>query len=188
MGLATVFGIAEQHGGWVDVSSEVNVGTTFRVFLPVTQDHLTLPDAAARAEVRGGGEKILVVEDDKALRNVIVAMLQRHGYAMVEADSGISARQIWGQEARSIDLLLTDMVMPGGVTGLELVEELRLEKPGLKAVLASGYSSQLLSSDVALSKNLSFLKKPFSAKTLAATVRQCLDGHDPKPETNLFAT
>jgi two-component system, cell cycle sensor histidine kinase and response regulator CckA len=175
LGLATVFGIAGQHKGWVDVSSKVNVGTTFRVFLPVTSDKITAPDATACKKVRGGGEKILVVEDDKAVRDVITEMLQRHGYAVVEADSGVAARQIWAQEGRDIALLLTDMVMPGGVTGLELAELLRLQKPGLKVVLTSGYSSQLVSSDVALSKKISLLKKPFSSQILAETVRRSLD-------------
>ena len=175
LGLATVFGIAEQHQGWVDVSSKVGVGTTFRVFLPITQDQVTVRSASTRSEVRGGGERILVVEDDMSLRTVISAILQRHGYAVVEAESGVAARELWRQQAPNIDLLVTDMVMPGGMTGLELVDQLRALKPGLKAVLTSGYSSELLSIDVAASRSVSFLKKPFSAQTLATTVRQCLD-------------
>jgi PAS domain S-box-containing protein len=176
LGLATVFGIAEQHKGWVDVSSQVGVGTTFTVFLPVTQEEFAAPDAAARKKVLGGGEKILVVEDDKSVRKVVSEILRRQGYVVMEADSGLSARQIWANEAQNLDLLLTDVVMPGGLTGLELVEELRQQKPELKVVLTSGYSSQLVSSEVALSKNLSFLTKPYSSQTLAETVRKSLDG------------
>jgi PAS domain S-box-containing protein len=179
LGLATVFGIVEHHRGWVDVSSEVGVGTTFSVFLPVTSEELVVPGAAARKTVRGGGEKILVVEDDKAVRDVMTETLQRLGYDVVEADSGVAVMRIWAKEEREFDLLLTDMVMPGGVTGLNLVELLRLQKPGLKVVLTSGYSSQLIASDVASANRLAFLKKPFSPQALAETVRKSLDAREP---------
>ena len=175
LGLATVFGIAEQHKGWVDVSSQVGVGTTFRVYLPVTTEELATSETSFREKARGGGERILVAEDDRAVRAVMTEILKRHGYTIFEADSGLAARQIWMRENGNIDLLLTDMVMTGGVTGLELAEMLRTEKPQLKVVLTSGYSSVLVSSDVLTSKKLAFLKKPFSPQTLAETIRKNLD-------------
>jgi two-component system, cell cycle sensor histidine kinase and response regulator CckA len=175
LGLATVFGIAEQHKGWVDVSSQVGVGTTFRVFLPLTTGKVVTHDTTSRKKIRGGGEKILLAEDDRAVRSVVATTLQRQGYSVLEADSGITAREIWIKEAGAIDLLLTDIVMTGGVTGVELAEALRTEQPGLKIVLMSGYSSQLISNDVAASKNFRFLKKPFTPQILAETVRLALD-------------
>ncbi len=174
LGLATVFGIAQQHEGWVDVTTEVGAGTTFHVFLPATQEAVAAPDEAATQKIRGGGEKILVVEDDESLRRVVSEVLQKQGYVVVEADSGISARQVWAKEADNIDLLLTDVVLPGGLTGLDLAQELRLQKPGLKVVLSTGYSSQLLSTETALLQKLFFLEKPYASQKLAETVRQCL--------------
>jgi two-component system cell cycle sensor histidine kinase/response regulator CckA len=135
-----------------------------------------LPDSHKKT---GGGERILVAEDDEAVRNVVATILRRQGYGVLEADSGTTARQIWLKESGGFDLLLTDMVMTGGVTGLELAEGLRAEKPGLKVVLMSGYSSQLVSSDEAAFKQLAFLKKPFSPQLLAETVRTSLDAGEP---------
>jgi len=175
LGLATVFGIAEQHHGWIEVSSKLNAGTTFRLFLPSTTEAVVSPDTAARRKIRGGGEKILVVEDDKSVRSVIKETLQRQGYMVVEADSGPHALEVWLTEGRDISLLLTDMVMPGGMTGLELVDALRVHNPELKVVLASGYSLPLLPANAARSKNLVILKKPFSTRKLAETVRDSLD-------------
>ena len=175
LGLATVFSIAQQHNGWVDVSSQLGVGSAFRVFLPVTTESIPATHGAAHTDIRGRGERILLAEDDKALRAVMAKILQRQGYAVLEADSGISARQVWIEEEQKIDLLLTDMVMTGGVNGLELAEMLRLEKPGLKVVLTSGFSSQLVGGDLLSAQKLLFLKKPFSSQRLAEAVRQSLD-------------
>lgn len=179
LGLATVFGIAEQHQGWVDVTSQVGVGTTFRFYVPVTTEEATSSDTSVRVKPRGGGERILVAEDDVAVRAVMCEILKRQGYAVFEADSGLAAREIWMRENGNFALLLSDMVMTGGITGLELAEMLRAEKPQLKVVLTSGYSSVLVSSDVLTSKKLAFLKKPFSPLCLAETIRKNLDAQEP---------
>jgi PAS domain S-box-containing protein len=176
LGLATVFGIVEQHRGWIDVESQVGVGTLFRVYFPAAAEAVTVREATVRQDVSGAGERVLVVEDEDALREVIVAVLQKHGYNVMAADSGASALAAWARVGGNLDLLFTDMVMPGGITGLELAERLRKEKPGLKVILTSGYSSQLMSADVEVAKRVTFVKKPFSSQTLAELVRETLHG------------
>jgi hypothetical protein len=175
LGLATVFGIAEQHQGWVEVSSEVGLGTIFRVFFPLSAEDIPAPNLTIGQKVSGGTEKVLVVEDERGVRNVVVQTLVNHGYAVVEADTAISAQKIWTEHDGQFDLVITDMVMPGGLSGLELIELLRLQKPGLKAMLTSGYSADLARGDVARSKGITFLRKPFSTRVLGETVRKCLD-------------
>jgi signal transduction histidine kinase/CheY-like chemotaxis protein len=176
LGLTTVFGIVEQHKGWVEVSSQVGKGTVFRVFLPATTGKVADANVPAQEETAGGGEKILVTEDDAALRGVVAEILQKRGYAVFEAESGVEAQQRWLGRSGEIDLLVADMITTGGVTGMELAEKLRLENPGLKVILISGYSAELPSSDVAMKKNMIVLKKPFAPQELADTVRRCLDG------------
>jgi PAS domain S-box-containing protein len=174
LGLATVFGIAEQHQGWVDVSSEMGVGTTFRVFLPLSKEDVAAPNLVVGQKVIGGTEKVLVVEDERGVRNVVVQTLENHGYAVVEADTAVSAQKIWAEHGGQFDLVITDMVMPGGLTGLELIDLLRGQKPGLKALLTSGYSADLARSDLARAKGITLLRKPFSTRVLAESVRNCL--------------
>ena len=179
LGLATVFGIAQQHGGWVGVSSQPGAGTTFRVFLPATAEQLAPADANPGKKIRGGGEKILVVEDDAALREVVTEILLGEGYSVLGAGSGPAARQAWKKDFRSIDLLLADMLVPGAETGLELAGVFRKEKPELKVVLMSGYTTQLVSSEMLSSKRLTFLRKPFLPHVLAEMVRASLDAREP---------
>jgi PAS domain S-box-containing protein len=176
LGLATVFGIVEQHKGWVDASSEVGVGTAFRIYFPAGSRDPSAPLAPVGQAVRGGSEKILLVEDEGAVRNVILRTLENFGYAVVEADSPVSARRLWSDHNGHFDLLLTDMVMPGGLTGLDLIGLLRAEKPELKVVLTSGYSAELVRGDMDATERIAFLRKPFSTQELGQSVRKCLDG------------
>jgi PAS domain S-box-containing protein len=175
LGLATVFGIAQQHHGWVDVTSAVGAGTNFRVFFPLSSEDVAAPAAGAAETIRGGTEKILLVEDEKGVRTVLLRILENHGYTVMEADSGVVAQLIWSEQGGQFDLLITDMVMPGGSTGLELIELLRVQKPGLKVLLMSGYSAELARGEIARAKGITFLHKPFSSQVLAETVRKCLD-------------
>ncbi|MBI2928249.1 MAG: PAS domain S-box protein [Verrucomicrobia bacterium] len=177
LGLATVYGIVEQHAGWLEVSSEVGVGTTFRIYWPVA------PQAGPRrafkpieTPVRGGTEKILLVEDEPSLRALTKVILQRHGYGVVEAGSGREAERLWTEAGGEFDLLLTDMVMPDGLNGRELAEKLQARKPSLKVMFASGYSLDLIGQGLVLREGINFLQKPYTAAKLAQAVRKCLEG------------
>jgi CheY-like chemotaxis protein len=177
LGLATVYGIVKQHQGWIEVSSELGVGTTFRVFFPeastpVAPTSEAVPDSG---EVGGGKETILVVEDEPALRELVSHILRDLGYDVMEAIHGKEALKVWEGRSRHVDLLLTDMMMPEGITGSELATRLREDAPELKVVYTSGYSPELVGRDLQLQPGLNFLPKPYNPRTLARTVRECLD-------------
>ncbi|HTB85088.1 MAG TPA: response regulator [Candidatus Sulfotelmatobacter sp.] len=178
LGLATVYGVVKQHDGWVDVSSRVNEGTTFEIFLPAIQPPAgTPPPAHSQAKRRGGTERILLVEDDEAVRLMTRLTLERHGYRIIEACSGRKALEMWHAGPLEIDLLLTDIVMPEGIDGRRLAELLREQTPALKVVFVSGYSLNVISKDTEFFKrrNNYFLQKPYPAHVLIETVRHCLD-------------
>jgi two-component system, cell cycle sensor histidine kinase and response regulator CckA len=178
LGLATVFGIVQQHNGWIEVTSEVNVGTEFRVYLPALDSSAVRTPAeapAARPVSLIGRETILLVEDDAAVRRLARTVLGRHGYRVLEADCGDSALQLWLAQTGPVDLLLTDLVMPGGMSGHELAQEMLARQPDLKVVYTSGYSNDLVNQRLNLEPGLNFLPKPYPAEELAATVRRCLD-------------
>lgn len=176
LGLATVFGIVQQHKGWISVQSEVNIGTTFRVFLPLLNEGRV--EAVAEptlATVPRGNETILLVEDEVALRALVRNVLTRVGYRVLEAPTGVAALELWKQHQADIRLLLTDMVMPDGVSGKELAQRLLLEQPQLKVIYTSGYSQEIGGSDFPLREGENFLAKPFQATKLAQIVRARLD-------------
>ena len=174
LGLATVFGIVEQHKGWIELDSIVGQGTTFRILLPAAEGS-ALSAKEKTAETAGRGtEKILLVEDERGVRDVCQRALERFGYTVFPADSGLTAMTVWVDHRHEIDVLFTDMVMPGGMTGLELAEMLQKQKPALKVILASGYSKDLVGKGLE-GKSFRFLRKPFSAATAAEMIRACLD-------------
>jgi two-component system, cell cycle sensor histidine kinase and response regulator CckA len=176
LGLATVYGIVKQHHGWVEVESEVGVGTTFKVFLPVTHDvAVAVPAAAPKSEtVNGGEETILVVEDEIGLLELVRNVLQRYHYRVLIASSGVEALRVWDEQDGRIDILLTDMIMPGGVTGSDLAAELKKRKPALKVIFTSGYSSELVGRDFGHG-DTSFLPKPYQPHQVARMIRETLD-------------
>ena len=177
LGLATVYGIVKQHEGWVEVASEIGRGTTFKVFFPATAEvvEAKVGDAAPASEVRGGQETILVVEDEPVLRDMAHVILSDCGYQVLAAASGVEALAVWNHHPGSVDLLLTDMVMPEGLSGMELAEKLRATKPMLKIIFASGYSMEHLDTDFVRKGQAQFLQKPYTHLTLAKAVRDCLD-------------
>ena len=178
LGLATVYGIIKQHQGWVEVESRVGHGTTFNVFLPggeqavANVDAETIPEEASR----GGNETILVVEDEEPVRNLVCRILQASGYRVLEATSGVHALAVWKANKDKIDLLLTDIVMPDGMTGRDLAEKIQAEKPGLKAIFTSGYSSDIVGKDFVIEDEVNFLQKPYVPQKLVRVIRKCLDG------------
>lgn len=177
LGLATVFSIVQQHQGWIDVSSEPGAGTTFDIFLPrlVKATGQTEEVQPTLASAAGGRETILLVEDDDALRASVRRCLGELGYRLLEAATGVAALKIWQNHRQEISLLLSDLVMPGGLTGRELGAKLRQEKANLKIIFVTGYSADIFTGDIALNRRVRFLAKPFAASVLAQTVRACLD-------------
>ncbi len=176
LGLATVYSIVKQHRGEIEVASEVNQGTTFRICLPADTSPPVEPKIApADFKWPAGNETILVVEDESAVRLLVSNQLQRCGYTVLSSPSGPAALPVWEQHKDSIQLLLTDVIMPGGMTGRELAERLRSEKPLLKVIYTSGYSTEVLGKAVTLMEGFNFLQKPYQFAKLARAVRDCLD-------------
>jgi len=176
LGLATVYGIVKQHQGWIDVSSEVNIGTTFRIYFPSTAKpvEVILENPTPPDKVRGQHETILLVEDEPVLRELAKVILRDYDYHVLEAATGHEALRIFEENNGNIDLLLTDMVMPEGMTGKELAQELKTRKPDLKVIYTSGYSSDVMGEDPEL-RDVKFLQKPYPPPQLAKAVRECLD-------------
>ncbi|HKX49034.1 MAG TPA: PAS domain S-box protein, partial [Candidatus Binatia bacterium] len=176
LGLATVYGIVKQHQGWVEVESEEGVGTTFKVFFPASAKTIecssekSLNDAA----IKGGSETILLVEDEPVLRELARVILSDYKYRVLEAATGVEALRVFDENKGRVDLLLTDMVMPEGMTGRELAEELKTRKPELRVIFTSGYSAEVMGNESAL-RDTMFLQKPYPPPLLAKTVRECLD-------------
>jgi PAS domain S-box-containing protein len=178
LGLATVYGIVQQHQGWVEVSSQVGEGTTFKVFLPaIPAPAQSAAASEAAAEVRGGTETILLVEDEHAVRLTTRRVLESKGYAVREATSGREALEVWQSHAGEIALLLTDIIMPGEMSGRDLAERLWAQKPGLSVIFMSGYSADVLGTNTEFIRRTKshFLQKPSSSRVILETVRQCLD-------------
>jgi signal transduction histidine kinase len=178
LGLATVYGIVKQHQGWVEVASRVGEGTIFKIFLPaISTPAATETAAGPEAELRGGSETILLVEDEFSVRMITRRVLESFHYKVHEATCAREALEVWGQHHGEIALLLTDIVMPEGVSGRDLAQQLRAQRSGLKVIFMSGYSSDVIGKDTEFfRKNQGhFLQKPFPTGTLIRTVRQCLD-------------
>jgi two-component system, cell cycle sensor histidine kinase and response regulator CckA len=176
LGLATAYGIIKQHQGWIEVKSTVGGGTTFTLFLPAAI-HETEPKTVAETTsgVTGGSETILLVEDDAILRHTVAYFLRQQGYHIIEAANGVEALRLWTQHQQTIEMLLTDMVMPEGMTGLDLASRLRAQKPALKVIVSSGYSADLLDQNGRLLEGVYYLPKPCEAPVLAKTIRACFD-------------
>ena len=175
LGLATVYGIIKQHQGWISVRSQLGQGTQFKIYLPAVDKAAEQRMAEARrTQDLRGSETILVVEDEPPVRWILKDVLGKYGYQILEAASGIEALALWHQHHKEIALLLTDMVMPVGLTGQELAEKFTAQKPGLKVIYISGYSLQAAGKDFAILDGPNFLQKPFDGAKLAAAVRACL--------------
>ncbi|WCJ58339.1 ATP-binding protein [Fontisphaera persica] len=177
LGLATVYGVVKQHQGWVEVESQAGKGTTFRIFLPAQPAARPAPVAAQTEEAPSGGtERLLVVEDEAPVRMLVGAALQRRGYQVVLAASGPEALERWEEYQGRFDLLLTDMVMPQGMTGLELGRRLRAKNPELKIIYMSGYSAEAALAETSQDLRTRFLAKPYATAALLKLVRDVLDG------------
>ena len=175
MGLATVYGITKQHDGWIDVATEVGRGSTFRIFLPITHriaepvvPEFFIPEPTLREYT------VLVVEDDEAVRALVKEVLVHHQYRVLEAEHAEAALAVWKNHGSKIDLLLTDIIMPGA-NGLELAQQLLASRPELKVIYTSGYSSELFSASLPLDEDRNYLPKPYLSAKLTSLVRAALE-------------
>jgi PAS domain S-box-containing protein len=181
LGLATVYGIVRQHRGGVRASSEPGRGATFEVFLPRVAESSAFADAGgpSRADMPGpghaGGETVLLVEDDPAVSGMVSLALDWAGYRVLLAPNGRAALKEWAAHREGIDLLLTDFVMPEGMSGRELAERLLVERPGLPVIYMSGYSADIAGRELGNLTDVEFLPKPFGVDTLLRKVRLVLE-------------
>ena len=185
LGLATVYGLVKQLNGWVEVDSEVDKGSTFKVYLPAhgaaepaqTAETARIAEPARTAETpKKAQPTILVVEDEDALRELTCRVVRNAGYQVIAAADGAEALKAWKENQSKIDLLFTDIVMPNGISGRELARKLRAEKSDLKIFFTSGYSAELAAKDSLLAEGHNFLAKPFSPKVLLQALSECLSG------------
>ncbi len=175
IGLSTVHGIVTQSGGSIRIGSERGRGTTFEILLPQVVEQIDTPAQLDKtADAPRGAETILVVEDDEAVRELICRGLSRCGYNVLEATGSVLALEVNEQHTGPIALVVTDMVMPG-MGGAELMRRLRDARPGLRALVVSGYASNAGDESWLREPNTSFLPKPFTWTELAQKVRQVLD-------------
>jgi CheY-like chemotaxis protein len=174
LGLATCYGIVQQHGGQIEVSSQVGQGTSVKVYLPRTSEAADFRrERAAARSLPGGAETILVVEDEQMVRQLATRVLHQLGYTVLEAADGMEALRVAQRHGGRIDLLLTDMVMPQ-MNGNVLAERLRAVHPRLKVLFISGYSDDMLGQQRLVERKDALLQKPFTPALLARTVRDVL--------------
>lgn len=176
LGLATVYGIVKQSGGFIWVYSELGKGTSFKIYLPrvdQAEDHAALPHP--NLEYPTGTETVLLAEDEQDVREIAREFLESAGYRVVEAKDGVEAIQLAAQHRGEIQLLVTDMVMPG-MTGQQLAERLQFEHPGLAVIFMSGYSGHAATEMVNADPSVRLLNKPFSRATILRTVGEILHG------------
>ncbi len=174
LGLSMVFGFLRQSEGHVNVYSELGVGTTFRLYLPrAAAAAAQRDDREVRPIARGAGQTVLVVEDNPGMRRIVQRQIGELGYRVVDCDSAAAALEILQREP--VDLLFTDIVMPGELDGIELAQQVRERWPALKIVLTSGFPQSRLDGNGVLSADIGLLSKPYSREALAQALRTAID-------------
>ena len=173
LGLSVALGIIQQSGGYIEVESTPGVGTKFKIYLPAARGLSDGPAATTTAPSVGGTETVLLVEDEEPVRNITSRLLKTLGYRVLEAENGEEAFRIFGSAPEKIDLLMTDVVMPG-LNGRELAEALLALNPDLKVLFQSGYTDDTVVRRGVLRAEVAFLKKPFTIRSLAEKVREAL--------------
>jgi CheY-like chemotaxis protein len=176
LGLASVYGIVKQSGGYIYADSAPGQGTTFRIYLPRPDGLSTLSGKPAAAAARGprGTETVLLVEDEESVRAAMRDALRSHGYTVLEAGNGVEALEVCGQHRGKVQVLVSDVVMPR-MGGRELAERLKGLYPGLRVLLVSGYTEDAAIRHGVQVAETAFLQKPFTPGALARKVREVLD-------------
>jgi CheY-like chemotaxis protein len=173
LGLATVHGIVTQNGGVVSVHSEAGQGTTFRIYLPRLREAAVAAEAREETPAARTGGRVLLVEDDEAVRRTLAAMLDALGFSVVVATGWREALSLAGRADASVDVLLTDVVMPE-LSGKELCERLRAARPGLPVLYMSGYTDDVIVHHGILEDGVHFIQKPFTMDDLARAIRTAM--------------
>ncbi|HEY3948784.1 hybrid sensor histidine kinase/response regulator [Phenylobacterium sp.] len=173
LGLSMIYGFAKQSGGQLRIYSEVGHGTTVRLYLPRSEEAAETVKAPAAGPMKGRGERVLVVEDNVDVRRVAVRQLTELGYQIVEADNGVAGLEVLAQD-HGVDLVFTDVVMPGGMTGIEMIATARQTQPGLKALFTTGFTSAATANNARVTGADLVISKPYRVTELAAKLREAL--------------
>jgi CheY-like chemotaxis protein len=176
LGLAMVYGIMQQHNGWITVESRLGEGTTFRAYFPRLHTTTLTPfEEKSEMVLPGGHEGILLVEDEAAVRQIAEAALVSLGYRVFSAVNGKAALQVWDAHKQNIELVMTDLIMPEGIGGGELAMLLLAENPEIPVLYMSGYSNDMTTEELRLEEGVNYLSKPFDLTSLAKIVRSSLN-------------
>ena len=179
LGLSTVYGIVEEHKGWIEVESEVDRGSTLEIFLPLSlikarlREEPSQDDEMPFSEFYSSDAKILLVEDEKDFRLLLKTLLEGEGFCVIEAASGEAALAIWERSKDEIALLYTDMVMPG-ISGLEVARRVRRDRPECKVIISSGFNKGRVGNHLDNEEGFLFLPKPPNSSKIIELVRDCL--------------
>jgi two-component system, cell cycle sensor histidine kinase and response regulator CckA len=179
LGLSVVYGIIQQHSGWVNVYSEPGEGTTFRIYLPALAleegNENNVTTEISLEDYRGNGECILLVEDEEGVRNVAAKALSDYGYQVIESETAQQAMDVFQHRSEELDMVLSDIVLPDQ-NGIELTERMKAKKPDLKILLSSGYADQRSHSKEVAEQGIPFLQKPYALGDLLIAVKDIIDG------------
>ena len=173
LGLATVYGIIKQHNGWLAVSSKLGKGTCVEIYFPARCENQTAtPELSATPQLPRGSGTILIVEDEPPVRHLLSVLLNKLGYQVITAVNGVEAIKVWREHREKISLLITDVIMPGGMNGQQLANQIQGEAPDLKVLFISGYTGTPSDSGVQLVEGENFIRKPFAPHALARMVSE----------------
>jgi CheY-like chemotaxis protein len=180
LGLATVYGIVKQGGGFIRAESEPGYGSTFEVLFPRIADEAPKDAKPAPTRSTQGSESVLIVEDDPQVREVTTRSLRSAGYAVLVARDGVEALDLLAKHHLRLDLLVTDVIMPN-LDGRQLADAVRKQWPGLRVLFVSGHAHELLDHRGVLAAGVDLLPKPYTPASLLARVRESLDRNGPSP-------